>query len=100
MITAQHQSLIAETLKSMTPLELASLLEEVADHFDRNDLIVVIKDVFDFSGYEDDVRRLEDDLDEAIYKLDDIYDMCLTVTSSDDADKLRDLINDIMQKTL
>jgi hypothetical protein len=39
MITAQHQTLISETLKSMTPLELQSLLEEVAPHFKRERVI-------------------------------------------------------------
>jgi hypothetical protein len=98
MITAQHQLLLAETLKSMTPIELTSLLEDIADHFKREKLVPIIKKAFDFDEYESDVLDLEEQLDEAKDALSDISRLCLSVTDKDDVGVLKSLIEEVRYK--
>lgn len=105
MITAQHKSLLVETLKSMTPLELSSLLEEVADHFKREKLVPIIKKAFDFHGYEDDVEDLENRLGEAEEEasdmrnaLDEVGMICDLAKETDDAETLYGYIQSIQKE--
>jgi hypothetical protein len=105
MVTAQHQTLIAETLKSMTPLELQSLLEEVAPHFKRERLIPILKKAFDFQEFEHDIDDLEskiDDLETEAYEntqiIEDVAFLCMNAKETDSAETLFNYITEILGK--
>jgi peptidoglycan hydrolase CwlO-like protein len=67
MITAQHQQLLVETIRSLSEIELDDLFKEVADHCRKNNLAHLLENHFDV----EDLQSQVDELEEKVDKLED-----------------------------
>lgn len=63
MITAQHQQLLVETIRSLSELELDDLFREVADHCRKNHLSHLLENHFDVEDLQSQVDELEEKVD-------------------------------------
>lgn len=64
MLTLKQETVLIDRIKSLSELELDSLLKEIGQHLRKNNLEHLIDNSFDIETFEDELREAEDRIEE------------------------------------
>lgn len=70
-MTLKQENKLIDRIKSLSELELTTLIEELRDHFRKNKLNHVFDDVTDCSHLQDEINELEEKVESLEEKLEE-----------------------------
>lgn len=97
MITLKQESVLIKKLKSLTELELISVLDELAEHIYKNNLSDAVEQALDVHDLKGDIRSLERDIEEL---QEDISELKNKMREADDVLQDIENLDDDVQKEI